>query len=161
MSQVQDQTKSQRPGLAVGQTSEFMVIAPLKAGGAERLRKKFPNGFSPEGQKMLDGVGTVHDLRFAIIADDTKLVFCSVFDGDWDTYIHDFSTLIPDVLDHAFEELDGYPGIRSPNIKEFILKYQVTAAAFYSAHPDATVKQIKSALKTKAAFEALLDTASG
>ena len=67
----------------------------------------------------------------------------------------------PEALDLVFGDLDGYPGIRSPNIREFILKYQVTATAFYSAHPDSTVKQVKSALKTKAAFEALLDTASG
>ena len=159
MSQKRDQTK--RPGFRVGQTSEFMVIAPLKPGGADRLRKKFPAGFSPAGVKQIDGVGTVHDLRFTIFAKDTMLVFCSVFDGDWDSYIHDFSTFIPEALDLTFEELEGYPGIRSPEVKDFILKYQVTATAFYSAHPDATVKQVKSALKTKAAFEALLDTASG
>lgn len=159
MEQKQQETK--RPGLRLGQTSEFMVIAPFKAGGADRLRKKFPAGFTPEGLKKIDSVGTVHDLRFTIFANDTMLLFCSVFDGDWDPYIHDFSTFIPDALDAMFVELEGYPGIRSPEIKDFILKYQVTATAFYSAYPDASVKQVKSALKTKAAFEALLDTASG
>lgn len=158
---VEDKREHERPGFRVGQTSEFMVIAPLKAGGAERLRQKFSNGFTLEGQKKIDSVGTVHDLRFTIFANDTMLAFCSVFDGDWDNYIHDFSTFIPEALDATFEELDGYPGIRSPEVKDFILKYQVTATAFYSSHPEATVKQIKSALKTKAAFEALLDTASG
>jgi hypothetical protein len=37
---------------------------------------------------------------------------------------------------------------------------QVTAVAFYSAYPNASVREIWKALTTKQAFDALLDTAA-
>ena len=59
-----------------------------------------------------------------------------------------------------FSECVGYPGIHSPDIKDFIARHQVTAMAFYSAYPDATVREIWKALKTKQVMETLLDSVS-
>ena len=50
----------------------------------------------------LDGankVGSLHDMRFVFLDNDTKLLFCTAFDGEWDPYIDDFATKIPDYLD--------------------------------------------------------------
>ena len=46
-----------------------------------------------------DKVGTVHDMRFVFLDNDTKLLFATAYDGDWDPYIDDFATKIPDDLD--------------------------------------------------------------
>ena len=43
-----------------------------------------------------DVVGTFHDMRFVFLDNDTKLLFATAYDGDWDTYIDDFVTKIPD-----------------------------------------------------------------
>ena len=40
-----------RPGLRAGQASELTIIAPLKVGGAERLRKKMSDTFGDPNQK--------------------------------------------------------------------------------------------------------------
>jgi hypothetical protein len=60
----------------------------------------------------------------------------------------------------VFEEVEDYPGIRSPNIKDYIVKSQVTATYFYSAYPDASVRDIRKALKVEKGLDVLLDAAS-
>jgi hypothetical protein len=149
-----------RPGTKAGQANEFTLISKLKPGGAERVRNMLADGFTGERQKNTDRILTVHDLRFVIFDDDTRIIFASTFDGDWDVYIDDFGTTIPDEIDLLFHEFAGYPGINSPEIKDWIVKQQVPAVGFYSAYPDATVKDVWKALKTKKAFDELLDTAA-
>ena len=103
-----------RPGLKAGRSNEFTLIMNLKPGGAERLRKKLASdsNFANQNQSVVDRVGTVHDLRFVIFDNDTRLLFASTFDGDWDAYINDFAARIPDLIDLAFGEVDDYPGIK-------------------------------------------------
>ena len=151
---------SVRPGLKVGRSNELTIISALKPGGAERMRKLMADGFTGQRQKNTDRLGTVHDLRFVIFDNDTRVIFASTFDGDWDPYIDDFATIIPDEIDLLFHEFEGYPGIHSPNIKDWIAKQQVTATAFYSAYPNASVKDLWKALKVKDALNNLLDEAA-
>ena len=147
-----------RPGLKAGRSNEFTLIFKLKPGGAERMRKKIAS--DPNFQSHVDGVGTVHDLRFTTFDNDTRLLFASTFDGDWDAYIEDFGAYIPDYIDLVFGETEGYPGIKSPDFKDFLLKNQVTATHFYSAYPNATVKDVWKALKIEKGLDVLLDAAS-
>jgi len=147
-----------RPGKTLGQVTEFTLILPLKPGGADRLRETLNRVQQTRGgEGML--VDTLHDMRTIIIDNDTRLLFATTFDGDWDSYISDFSTQIPDRLDAVFGECVDYPGIRSPEITDYILKYQVTADDWYSAYPNTTVKQIKKGQRVLNAWEELLDTA--
>ena len=124
------------------------------------MRKLLANGFTGERQKNTDRIGTVHDLRFVIFDGDSRVIFASTFDGDWESYINDFGTILPDEIDLLFHECAGYPGIHSPAIKDWIVEQQVTAVGFYSAYPDASVREVWKALKAKRALDALLDTAS-
>ena|SRR5258706_9773715 len=147
---------SARPGARLGQSNEFTLVLPLKPGGAERMREAHSN-LAADLRARLDRVATVHDLRFVIFDNDTRLIFASTFDGGWEAYIDDFATLIPEVIDQEFREVVGYPGIHSPDIKDFIARHQVTGLTFYSAYPDASVRDVWKALKVRAAFDELLD----
>jgi hypothetical protein len=149
-----------RPGAKTGQSNEFTLISKLKPGGAERMRQLLADGFTGERQKNTDRIATVHDLRFVIFDNDTRIMFASTFDGGWDQYIDDFGTILPDEIDLLFHEFEGYPGINSPDIRDWIVKQQVTAVGFYSAYPEASVRDVWRALKSKKALDALLDTAS-
>ena len=151
-----------RPGLMAGQVQEFTLIMNLKPGGAERLRKKLASdsNFADQNRPVVDRVGTLHDMRFVIFDNDTRLLFASTFDGDWDAYIDDFAARIPDLIDVAFGEVDDYPGIKHPNVKDFIVKHQVTSTYFYSAYPDASVRDVWKAMKIKGGLDVLLDAAS-
>jgi hypothetical protein len=149
-----------RPGAKAGQASEFTLISKLKPGAADRVRALLADGFTGQRQKNTDRIATVHDLRFVIFDNDTRIIFASTFDGGWEKYIDDFGGIIPDEIDLLFHEFDGYPGINAPGIKDWIVAQQVTAVGFYSAYPQATVRDVWKALKIKGAVDALLDVAS-
>jgi hypothetical protein len=120
------------PGLKVGKSNEFTLIMNLKPGGAERLRQKLDSGsqLGGQNQSLMDRMGTVHDLRYLVFDNDTRLLFASTFDGDWDVYLDDFGAYIPNEIDMIFGEAEGFPGIRSPDIKDWIVKNQVSSTFF-------------------------------
>ena len=102
-----------RVGARLGKVSELTIIVPLAPGGAKRLRAflRLLGGNLSQGA---DKVGTLHDMRFVFFDNDTRLLFATAFDGDWDAYIDDFVAKIPDYLDIINSAWDGWPGIRHP-----------------------------------------------
>lgn len=146
-----------RIGARQGKVSEFTTIFPIKPAGAKRTRA-FLELLHPDlGNQAVDLVGTVHDMRFVFLDNDTKLLMCTAYDGDWDTYIHDFGTKIPDILDLQFGEVEGWPGIRSPYFKDYLLKYQIPAFFWYVANPNLTVVETKRLEKIAPALDEFLD----
>jgi hypothetical protein len=144
-----------RVGSRQGKVSELLFIVPFAPGGAERLRAllELRNGdFSDT-----DRVGTVHDMRFVFLDNDTKLLFATAYDGEWDPYIGDFAATIPDGLDVLFSACEGWPGIRNPEVKDWIAKYQIPAVGWYVAHPDLTVRDIQRLKRIGNAAEEFLD----
>ena len=144
------------PGNSDGQAHELTVIAPLKPGGAERTRERL-KGRSEQARAARDGVGTLHDLRIVFFDNDTRMLFATVFDGTWDSYIDDFTSKMPDQLDALLGELEAWPGIHDPSVKDYIRKYQIKAEEFYSAYPNTTTRQIKKGQRVLQAWEELLD----
>src|SRR4026208_1479743 len=149
-----------RPGLKAGRSNEFTLILPLKPGGAERMRKKMGDTYKAQDQSDTDRIGTIHDMRFVVFDNDTRLIFASTFDGDWDAYINDFGALIPDEIEAIFGEVEGFPGVHSPNFKDEIVKYQVSSLYFYSAYPNASVRDLWKAMKIKGGLDVVLDEAT-
>ena len=147
-----------RAGSRQGTVSELTVIAPFAPGGARRLRAllRLLGGSFDAGN-----VGTVHDMRFVFLDDDTKFLFASAYDGDWDAYLDDFATKIPDSLDIIFSAFEGWPGIRSTEVKDWIAKHQVTAEGWYVAHPDLTVAETGRMKRIAKPLDEFLDKISG
>ena len=116
-----------RIGARRGKVSELTTLLPIKPSGAKRMRAFLELLHGSLGNQGVDKVGTVHDMRFVFLDNDTKLLFCTAYDGDWDPYIDDFATKIPDILDLQFGEVEGWPGIRNPEVKDFIVKHQIQA----------------------------------
>ena len=96
---------SSRQGLRVARSSS---PAP---GGAERTRAflRLLNG----NLAGADDVGSVHDMRFVFLDNDTKMLFATAYDGDWDTYIDDF-VAHPDYLDIIDSGVGRLAGDRQP-----------------------------------------------
>ena len=80
-----------RPGRRSGQVAELTVIAPLKPGGAARLRASLNDDEESHLRRGVAKVGTVHDMRWLIFDDDTRVLFATAYDGDWDAYIDDLA----------------------------------------------------------------------
>ena len=156
MAQPTEQGATPEPGATDGQAHELTAIAPLKPGGAERTRERL-KGRSEQARTRRDAMGTLHDLRVVFIDNDSRMLFATVFDGDWDSYIDDFASKMPDQLDAVFADVEGYPGIHDPSVKDYIIKHQIEADEFYSAYPNATVRQIRKGQRVLKAWEELLD----
>jgi hypothetical protein len=146
-----------RIGRREGKVSELTVLVPLAPGGARRLRGFLGALHGSIGNELVDRVGTVHDMRFVFLDNDTKLLFCTAYDGDWDAYIEDFATKIPDILDLQFGDTEGWPGVRSPKVKDHIASHQITADFWYVANPNLTVVETRRLERIGKATEAFLD----
>jgi hypothetical protein len=143
-----------RAGSRLGKVSELTLIVPLAPGGAKRLRAFLRLlGGNLQGA---DGVGTVHDMRFVFLDNDTKMLFATAYDGDWDAYIDDFATKIPDYLDIIDSAWEGWPGIRSPEAKDYLAKYQITAEGWFVAN-DLTVAETRRLKRIGQAVDEFLD----
>src|SRR5262245_45225884 len=144
-----------RIGIRQGKVSEFTLMFKLVPGGADRLRALL--GVLGNNFQRADDVGSVHDMRFVIFDNDTRLLFATAYDGEWDPYIADFSTKIPDPLDALFCDCEGYPGMHSPKIAEYLLNHQVQADGWYVSSPNLTVAETKRLEKIGKAVDELLD----
>ena len=144
-----------RIGARQGKVSELTVFLPFAKGGAKRLRGLLQ---LLEGNFLAgDAVGTVHDMRFVFVDNDTKLLFATAYDGDFDPYIEDFATKIPNAMDLWLCNCEGYPGIRSPSAKDWIAKHQIAAEAWYVNSPNLTAAETRRLERVGKAVEEFLD----
>ncbi|MFJ2771010.1 hypothetical protein [Streptomyces sp. NPDC087300] len=144
-----------RIGSRQGTVSELTIIVPFAPGGAERLRAilKLAKGNFVEA----DRIGTVHDMRFVFLDNDTKLLFATAYDGEWDAYIDDFATKVPNYMDMLFSAGEDWPGIHDPSVKDWIAERQVTAEGWYVANPHLTVVDTRRLERVGKAVDEFLD----
>src|SRR5256885_7437752 len=87
-----------RPGVSVGPTSEFSLFFHVTPGHGDDLREALQTlqnhpGYRPGEYHM--AIATIHEARFVLFDDDTRLLFATSFDGPWDAYMDDFFTSGP------------------------------------------------------------------
>jgi len=151
-----------RPGVSVGPTSEFSLFFHVTPGHGDALREALRSlqthpGYRPGDYNM--AVTTIHEARFVLFDDDTRLLFATSFDGPWDSYMEDFFTSGPtlELFDAVFTHVEGYEGLPDvAAVKAFVLSAQVTAAA-YARNYGGTVKEIRKAQRVNEAFQQVLD----
>src|SRR5215217_5869179 len=150
------------PGLTVGPTSEFSLFFRVKPGDGEALRAALHDlqatpGYRPGDHGM--AISTIHEARFVLFDDDTRLAFITSFDGAWDAYMEDFFTSGPTLalFDVIFRHVDGYDGLPDlAAVRNFVLGAEQTAVA-YARNYGGTVKEIRKAQRVYAAFQQVLD----
>ncbi len=155
-------TGSSQPGLSVGPTSEFSLFFQVKPGQGPSLRSALLDlqdtpGYRPGDYDM--AIQTIHEARFVLFDEDTRLAFITSFDGPWDAYMEDFFTSGPTLalFDVIFRHVDGYDGLPDlAAVKAFVLGAEKTAAA-YARNYGGTVKEIRKAQRVNAAFQQVLD----
>ena len=136
-------TGTPRPGVPVGTTSEFSLFFRIRPGhedaacaAVEELQRT--PGYRPGDYSM--PIATIHEARFVLFDEGTRLLFATSFDGPWDAYMEDFASKPLQLFDAIFRHVEGYDGL--PDIaalKNFVLSAQVTAAAYarnYARHSE-------------------------
>lgn len=155
-------TGTSRPGISVGPTSEFSLFFRVKPGGGEGLRTALGDLQQTPGYRPADygmAIATIHEARFVLFDEDTRLAFITSFDGPWDAYMEDFFTSGPTLklFDVIFRHVEGYEGLPDlAAVQSFILGAQQSAAA-YARNYGGTVKEIRKAQRVSAAFQQVLD----
>ena len=153
-------TGAPRPGIRVGSVSEFSLFFQVRPGSERDLRKavealQSSPGYQPGDYNM--PIASIHEARFVLFDDDTRLLFATSFDGSWDAYMEDFASKPLQLFDSIFRHVEGYEGLPDLGaVKEFILSAQVTAGG-YARNYDGTVKEIRKAERVNAAFQRVLD----
>jgi len=151
-----------QPGLSVGPTSEFSLFFRVKAGRGASLRAALVElqntpGYRPGDYGM--AIRTIHEARFVMFDDDSRLAFVTSFDGPWDAYMEDFFTSGPTLalFDLIFSHVEGYDGLPDlAAVRDFVLGAEQPAAAYARNYPG-TVKEIRQAQRVNAAFQQVLD----
>lgn len=128
-----------------GEQRPFLVILPIKSRIAfievQLLLRARRRGTT----KDLDTVGTPHFAQFVPL-EDNQLGFFTVYDGNFDTYIAEFTKNIGHVFDLIFKFTKNPPP--SPcrkHLQEFIdfaAAANRTPIGFYQAYPGLTVQDI-------------------
>jgi hypothetical protein len=155
-------TATSRPGMSSGPTSEFSLFFRVRPGQGEPLRAALRALQETPGYRPGDygiAIATIHEARFVLFDDDTRLAFVTSFDGPWDAYMEDFFTSGPTLglFDVIFRHVEGYEGLPDlAAVKAFILGAQQTAAA-YARNYGGTVKEIRKAERVNRAFQQVLD----
>ena len=158
--------RSPRKGARIGPVSELSVLLKVKPGREQAIRDVFhmapPQRAAME--KAIFDVGSLHQARYVLFDNGTRLLIATTFDGDWDVYIDDFAaSYILDAWDTFLIHCEGYPdegkaSLTLEEIKEFLTANQVTASELYFTYPGATAKEIQRALRVGTAFQQVLDT---
>src|SRR5947199_6131704 len=155
-------TETSRPGRMVGPTSEFSLFFRVVPGHGDDIRTALQDLQETPGYRPGDygvAIATIHEARFVLFDDDTRLAFITSFDGPWDAYMEDFFTSGPTLalFDAVFQHVEGYEGLPDLQaVKAFILGAEETAAA-YQRNYGGTVKEIRKALRVNDAFQRVLD----
>src|SRR5215217_3135056 len=151
---------SSQPGIMVGPTSEFSLFFHVKPGHGEALRKALRELQAAPGYRPGDydlPIATIHEARFVLFDDDTRLLFATSFDGPWDAYMEDFASKPLQLFDSIFQHVEGYSGLPDlAAVKAFILSAQQTAGG-YSRNYGGTVKENRKAQRVNDAFQRVLD----
>ena len=155
-------TEATHPGMSVGPTSEFSLFFRVKAGEGAALRAALQDlqntpGYRPGDYGM--AITSIHEARFVLFDDDTRLAFITSFDGPWDAYMEDFFTSGPTLglFDVIFRHVEGYDGLPDlAAVRAFVLSAEVSAAA-YARNYGGTVNEIRKAQRVNHAFQQVLD----
>ncbi|MEU8236347.1 hypothetical protein AB0C12_42715 [Actinoplanes sp. NPDC048967] len=148
------------PGLQVGPTSEFSLFFHVRTGRGPALRAALKALQASPGYRPGDydlPIAVIHEARFVLFDDDTRLLFATSFDGPWESYMVDFASKPLKLFAEIFQHLEGYTGLPDlESVRKFILSAQVTASA-YARNYGRTVKEIRKAERVNRAFQQVLD----
>jgi hypothetical protein len=147
-------------------TQPLTALTPIIPGHRAQLQQvlaELAQRIGSGGATPLDEIGSVHFARWAVLATGHaagSLLFTSNFDGPWDNYIEEFAAKSAPTFDAIYSHCQEWPpnGARDVDaFKAYVRKYEVQADVYYRAYPMATVRQVRSALRLKAATITMLD----
>ena len=163
-------------GKKAGKRGEVTMFYRVKPGHEEAIRREIeafysnPNRTNADDPRVAAGLAQigVHDMRHVLFDNDTRLLWLTSFDTEWDPYIDDtFQLLGPmpygKILQHTVEAPEGIAYPDSPHtknsraIKDIFNANRVIATGFAPTFPNLTVREIQKGERLRKAFQKVLD----
>lgn len=165
------------PGVRAGKRNELTMFYRVKPGHEKLIRKAIEDFFSSPARTNMDDPRVfnyiaqtgVHDIRLALFDNDTRLVWLTSFDTEWDPYIDDTFAVRNDVMEYGKilqHTVEAPEGAADPNsafqksagpIKDVFIAHRVVAMGFAPTFPNATTWGIKKGEQLMKAFQEVLD----
>ncbi|MBV1859193.1 MAG: hypothetical protein KUG77_12335 [Nannocystaceae bacterium] len=129
----------------------FTMVFDIREDWVKRLDKTLKDGewfLDHLDIHPLKQIPTVHYARFAKVT-RTKVLFESVYDGEWEQYVSDFAVHIPKKLDLVWGGAVGYPvggAADAPALAKFLADRRLPRDYFYMSYSNQTVKEIQKSL---------------
>jgi hypothetical protein len=128
-----------------GVLNPFLVILPAKSRLAYMEMHLLLRARSRGTQRDLEKVGTPHFAQFVPL-EDNQIGFFTVYDGDFDTYIADFTKNIGGTFDLVFKFITNPPPSPCRKYTQEFIDYAAAASrapiGFYQAYPGLSVQDI-------------------
>jgi len=162
-------TQGTYDGSRDGMVSELGCYLHVRPGQAENLRRAVREFATSSGRQGMVGAAEkigVRTLRGTLFDNDTRFLFATTFDTDWDTYVDDAVEMMGGIAPWGkflqyCEEVPpdaGTPGaVGNADAKELLAKVRTKAAVYIDTYPEASCKKLNRALQVLAAFEKVLD----
>ena len=163
-------------GKRMGRRGEVTMFFTVKPGHEAQIRKEIEDFHSNPVRSNVDDPRVfnaiaqtgVHDIRHVLFDNDTRLLWLTSFDTEWDPYIDDTfaisgNTPYGKILQHTNEAPEGLADPNSPlnknsrAIKDAFNANRVMATGFFPTFPNATTWGIKKGERLLEAFNKVLD----
>lgn len=106
------------------------------------------------GPSVLDLIDSVHFAQWSILDGGRRLLFVSMFVGELEPYLKDFSVRMAWGLDLVWMHCEGYPGAAQfEPFVAWVKQHMVEADRFYAANPGVTVIDVRWCKALHAQFE--------
>jgi hypothetical protein len=118
---------------------------------------------------FLAGIGTIHMIQWTCLPRTRKLVFTSIYDGSWQSYLEDAITLLPTGATAIWSNATGFPksswlffdgATDGDRFKRWVRRQMIPTRFWYSAYPRLTTTEIRQNAAIRCALEAQALTTS-
>ena len=157
-----------RKGSMSGPITEYCAFWKVKPGLGKATVDRIAAGLGRRfgtAREMYFNIG-VHDARYVLLENDTRLLITISFDNDFDKYFDDALAILTggDPNSAGFDWLEnledfpasGYRSLSWEEIKNFLVRTQTTANIFANTD-DGSVTALRKALRVQKAFQQVLD----
>ena len=157
-----------RKGKKSGGVTEYCGIYHVKPGHAQAMIEEITANLTrrgPDVRETFARIG-VHDARYVLFDNDTRLLITISYDLDFDAYFDDAIASLSGGdksvsgfgwIDHLEDTPEGgYDAMSWEEFKNFLVSTQ-TEADIFANTDDASVQEIQKALRVQKAFQPVLD----
>jgi hypothetical protein len=158
-----------------GRATALTILTPIRRRRSPWLRFLFFVGNRlPLARWTLLRLRLIHYARFALVTrippngsrehrerlHSKYLLFESNFNGLWHSYIEAFSYVFPKGMRAIWGSSHGFPGpVPVGPFKQWVRRNEFVASHYYSAYPEATTKEVLSALELSTMAQVLAQQA--